>query len=350
MRLKFWERETSLETRQESSYTDTLTQLLVNQARGTTAANVNESGALEVASGIVGRCFSSVRIRTARPAVVSALSPSLLNTIGRSLIRSGEAVYLVKIQGGRLRLIPCSSWDVAGGYDENSWMYHVTLAGPSESVGMTVSGERVLHFRYATDAARPWKGIGPLDAAREAARLNAETNTLLADESSGPRGSVLPLPKNPDGTVDAIVANLKALNGGMTVVESMQGWAEKGATPKDEWLRKRIGPESPESLISLRHDADLLTLGCCGVPISMLDKADGTGLREAYRILLVSTLIPLGRVCSVEMQDKLESPGLAFDWSSIQAADVQGRARSWAALVGAGMEAEKASRLTGLND
>ena len=92
-----------------------------------------------------------------------------------------------------------------------------------------------------------------------------------------------------------------------------------------------------------------MTLAVCGVPISLLEKSDGTGLREAYRILLVSTLIPLGRMCALEMQDKLDAPGLAFDWSELRAADLQGRARSYASLVGAGMNEDRASRLSGLD-
>ena len=44
----------------------------------------------------------------------------------------------------------------------------------------------VLHFRYAADAATPWRGNGPVEVAALAGRLSTETVRALAEESSGP--------------------------------------------------------------------------------------------------------------------------------------------------------------------
>ena len=309
MNLKFWQRHTPLEARQDSQ-TDALVQLLVNAAGGGTLANSSESGALEVASGLVGRCFASAKIKTARPLVVQALSAPVLGMIGRSLIRKGEAVFLIQVERGGVQLYPCSSWDISGGFHPESWVYTVNLSGPNDTSTITVRGESILHFKYAVEPERAWKGIGPLQAATAAARLDAETNTLLGDIASGPRGSLLPIPKNPDSSVDAIVENLKKLAGGISVVESMAGgWDDKAAKPGTEWDSKRIDPTTSASMVELRHAADLLALGACGVPIAFLEKADGTLLRESARILLTMTLIPLGRTCALELQDKLDAPG-----------------------------------------
>ena len=99
-----------------------------------------------------------------------------------------------------------------GGFHPDSWVYTVNLSGPNDTSTITVRGESVSAFQIRrTEPERPWKGIGPLQAATAAARLDAETNTLMADISSWtPRKHCLPIPKNPDSeAVDAIVANLK---------------------------------------------------------------------------------------------------------------------------------------------
>ena len=347
MTWKFWQTDPALETRSDS-LTDTLIQLLVSNATGASLANVNESGALEVASGLVGRCFQAAKVKTARSSIIDAVPSTLLGMIGRSLIRRGEIVFLIKMESGRLRLYPCSSWDISGGYSPESWVYNLTLSGPGESVTMTAPSSRVLQFTYARDPERPWEGVSPMKAAALAARMNSEANLLLTDEASGPRGSILPVGKDPDTTVDSIVSKLKSLSGGVAMVESMSQWGTTKDLPKDEWMTKRIGPTTPESLNELRRQSDLLVLGACGIPTALFDKSDGTGLREAYRLLLVGTLIPLGRGVSLELGEKLDAPGLVIDWSEARAADIQGRARSFQSLTSSGMDAERAANLSGL--
>ena len=338
-----------LETRADS-LTDALVQLLVNNATGASLANVSETGALEIASGLIGRCFQAAKIKTARASIIDAVPSRVLGMIGRGLIRRGEVLFYIKVQGGAINLFPCSSWNVEGGYNPESWQYNVTLSGPGENVTLRAPAERVLHFKYSVDPERPWKGIAPLGAAVLAGRLNSEANLLLADESSGPRGSILPVAKDPDVTVDSIVSKLKTLGGGVAMVESMSQWGTTKDLPKTEWETKRIGPTTPDSMNELRRQSDLLVLGACGIPTALFDKSDGTGLREAYRLLLVGTLVPLGRGVSLELGEKLDAPGLVIDWSEARAADIQGRSRSYQSLVGAGMDATRAARLSGLDD
>ena len=66
------------------------------------------------------------------------------------------------------------------------------------------------------------RGIGPLQAAHLAGRLSAEVSTALADELSGPRGALLPLPNldGTDPTIDLLKEDIKALGGGLAFVES----------------------------------------------------------------------------------------------------------------------------------
>ena len=98
---------TPLETRQDGSgYTDALLSLLVAQAQGNaTKADVNSSGALELAAGVIGRAFASAQVETPRQLVKDILTPSTLAHIGRGLIRAGEAVFAIDVAGGSSRLI-----------------------------------------------------------------------------------------------------------------------------------------------------------------------------------------------------------------------------------------------------
>ena len=69
---------------------------------------------------------------------------------------------------------------------------------------MTTPASSVLHFRYACDSAKPWRGNSPLEVAALAGRLSAETVNQLADESGGPVGRLLGILK--DGDDDTVAA------------------------------------------------------------------------------------------------------------------------------------------------
>ena len=43
----------------------------------------------------------------------AALTPAYLQQIGRAMIQYGEMLYLLRTDGGVLRLAPAQSWDVA---------------------------------------------------------------------------------------------------------------------------------------------------------------------------------------------------------------------------------------------
>ena len=149
-------------------------------ARGDGAA-ATATGALEAAAGFVQRAFASAEVE-APDMIARALTPACLGMIGRALIRGGE-----------LRLWPCESWDVSGNYRD--WRYRLTCGGRSRTrTFKSVESTSTLHFRYAVDPSRPWRGLSPLAVASLAGKLSAETAAALSDEASGPRGAFLPVP------------------------------------------------------------------------------------------------------------------------------------------------------------
>ena len=128
MILKDWIRGKP-ETRQ-AGYTDGIIELLLERA----GSNVSEPRArdlavVEVAAGLVGRAFSNATLTGATPAVEAALTPSVLSQIGRALMRAGDDLWLIEVEGGQIVLRQAHSWDVQGGIRD--WTYDGNIGTPS---------------------------------------------------------------------------------------------------------------------------------------------------------------------------------------------------------------------------
>ena len=275
----------------------------------------------------------------------------MLERIGRELTRTGECLFYFRVGRDGLRLFPVVSHDITGTFDPFSWRYRLDLSGPSGTWSINARPEQVLHVKYMVEKERPWQGVGPLDVARSAGRLSAEVNTALKDEASGPRGSVLPVPKDGgEKTLETLKAQLSGLNGKTALVETTAGGWGQGQVqaPRGDWKPQRLGANMPDSLVALRNDADRLILAVLGVPIGLLEKTDGGGMRESWRQLLHATIAPLGKIVETELRSKLDSPALSFSWSELRASDISGRARAFGSLVAGGMEIDKALAVTGL--
>ena len=339
----------------ESSFTDTLVSQIVARAGGAVSARPTATGALEACAGMIGRAFSAASVE-GPTMLTAALTPAVLNLIGRELVRRGEVVFNVDVPVDALELTPCADWDVQGGFDPEAWLYRLNLAGPSET---TTIGHRpasgVLHFKWAYEPARPWRGLSPIAAAALAGRLSAETAAALADESSGPRGSLLPIPVDgSDPTVDALRADLRALNGKLALVESMKsGWggaSNSREAPVADWIARRIGAAPPAGLVNLHETASREVALCCGVPTALLaESPTGTGTREAWRQFLFGTVAPLGKLVADELSRKLGAP-ISLTWADLRASDLAGRARAFQSLVNGGMDVSRAAGLAGLMD
>ena len=283
-------------------------------------------------------------------AAAEVLTPACLGLIGRQLIRRGELVMLITTEGGRLALLPASSYSVTGEPDPQSWRYEVTIGGPSETLthyGVPSAG--VVHVRYAVDPADPWRGVGPVQVASLAGRLSAETAAALADESSGPRGSFMAVPIGGDSpAVSALKKDIRAAKGDLLLGKggSWDQAAEGGNSAN--YRAQRFGPNPPASMVDLVDLASREILGACGIPASLFgDRGDGSAQREAYRRVLHATVAPLGKIVARELSDKLET-AVAFDWAELRAGDIATRARAFKSMIESGLDLEKAAALSGL--
>ncbi len=301
-------------------------------------------GAVEVAASMFARAFAGASVEPAG-ARTAALTPAVLSSIARRLITSGESVFLIDVDGGAVRLSEASSWNVTGDADPATWRYQVSTTGPSTTTTRWVPGDQVVHVRYAVSHAEPWRGLAPLTLAGETGRLARLLERALADESSGPTGSLIPMPADTGGESDdpeddgdpfaKLKAQIARLRGRAGLVESVASGHGEGraAAPQDDWKPRRLGANPPASLPELRRAVEETVLSCCGVPPGMA-RSEGGESRESYRRWFAASVLPLAALVETELRHKLDTPALRLDFASLAAADVHGRARAWRSLVG----------------
>lgn len=346
-----WPGQKALEERigelESRSYTDAITAALFSSTAGESTGKATATGALEACAGFVGRAFATSEVK-GEPMYAEALTPACLAHLGRSLIRYGEMLLLIRTDGGRLRLAPAQSWDIQGDPDPETWRYRVSLGGASSiETYHDVPAAGVVHVQYSFDAREPWRGVSPLASASLAGRLSAETMAALADESSGPRGSFLSVPVDgQDPTIESMKRDIPSARGKVLLGQGGD-WDAGGTGGRALWETKRFGPAPPAGLVELAKRASMEVYAACGLSMALFDESDGTSKREAYRQALHGTVAPLGRIVSDELSRKLATP-IALDWTELRAGDIAGRARAFQALVGGGMDITVAAAASGI--
>ncbi len=339
------------EVRESQPFTDGLTELLVDLAGGTSRADPSAIAALEAATALYAGAFAGAEVESER---AEAITPSARALMARDLIRRGESVHLVEVLANRVTLLPVGSWDVRGGWREDSWFYRLDLFGPSGNVTRFVPGASVVHARYAVDAARPWLGISPLGWARVTGTLAANLERRLSEEAGAKVAHLLPVPQDggsggDDDPLGPLKADLGRAKGETVLVETTSaGWGEgRMSAPMRDWQPSRIGANPPEVLPGLRRDVFGAVLSACGVPVSLVTDADGTSQREAFRRWLTASVIPLGGLLAAELSAKLEAP-VRFDFTGLYAHDLAGRAAAFQRLASGGMAVGEALAISGL--
>lgn len=337
-------------TEKRSGYTDLIVKGLLTEATGT--ASALSSGAVEVVAGAYQRAFQAVRITPSSMAAV--LTATLLGDMGRRLVRSGEAVYLIGVETGATRptLYPASQWDIQGdSYRPSKWKYVLTLETPTGGAKqLTASAEQAFHVRFSTDPLRPWSGSSPLATAPDAAKLAANSERQLSQEAGGPVGGLLPVPQSgEEAQLSGLQADIKALAGRTALVETTSGGFDTGRAnaPLADWKQQRIGASPPAPLVALRRDALETVCSMYGLPPSLVIDADGTGQREAWRRFAMGTIEPLLHVVAEECAAKLEA--VEFDLFDLWAHDLAGRAAAYQRLRQTEMPEGQAQILAGLD-
>ena len=333
------------------SYTDAVVQAILSRSGGAALAIPASAACVEMASGVVCRAFQAAEVKGTTPTVEAALDSSCRGLIGRTMLRNGEALFLIRVTSGMIRLLPVESSTVTGDPDPQTWLYELTAGGPSGTKTYTdVPPESVLHFRYAFDPSRPWEGVGPLQAGTLAGRLAGNLAGALANEAGTPHGYLLPLSKDgQDASLTDLRTDLGKADGGLFTVETMANALRDGPGKGPAgWESKRIGANVPPAIVQLQELATKEVLSMFGVSPALFAGADGTAAREAWRQALHGLIQPLARVVETELRAKLDSPALSLDFSALSASDISGRARAFQSLVGGGASMQDAAAASGI--
>ena len=356
--MGFWDWFTT--ENRESSFTNLVVGHLLASAEGTNA-DAGALAVLETASGLYGRAFSLADVTPASRRTLG-LNPCTLELIGRELIRSGEIVLVPEVGPGGLALLPASDWDITGGANPQSWIYRVTLPGPSSLLTRNLPASGVIHCQYARSPIHPWRGVSPLTRAKATGKIAANLEVRLGEEMAGRSGHLLPVPGDPgDSRFDGLKADLAGLRGNTAMVSSTASGFEQGPAAggrAEDWKPIRFGADPPESLDAIRTSTGRAILGACGVPVALADPGSsaGTALREGLRQFLHLSVQPLGALVAAELAAKLEVPGLMLKFRRLHAADIAGRARAYGSLVNAksgetpAMDPDRAAAIAGLED
>ena len=330
-----------------ASLTDSVVNAILASASGGGVRTALATSALESAATLYANALSSCSI-SGPSSVTRALSADWRATAASSLIRRGQALYIIGADpesGLALELV--SHWDVHGGPQRSSWYYRCELAGPSSTSWQTRSAASVLHLHWLTDAARPWAGISPLQHASDTGSLAGWIDKRLSEEASGPTGSFLPVAKyepgadadladaDADDPLAALRRDIGAARGQVLAVETQMSLADSPASaPRRDYQVARFGANPPRDLVELREQVTRDVGTACGIPRALLDSsASGQAARESWRQFVAAAVDGLCRRVEAQILDQI-GVEVAFDTAPLGGRDVQARAAAFRRLAG----------------
>ena len=339
-------------------YTDAVVAAIEAQAAAT-VADVSATAAIEAAAGALSRAFASAEIDG--PAwVQDAVKPAWLAQVGRSVLREGASLSVIHMaRDGTVHLVPAAFWnfealDVPGAELERDWHCRVTTYGPSSSYTRLLPRDQLIFLRWGTSPGTRYRGQGPTSWAHLTARLQGEAERSLADEARGPLAQLVAVPADggaDDGEDDPLAdlrADIAKARGKALLVETTAAGFDQGrvAAPQKDWQANRLGPQPPDSMVTLSDSAFARMLGACGCSPALFDDSDGTAKREALRQWHLGTVQPLARILERELSDQLETDiRLRFDLYNV---DLAGRAQAFQKLVAGGVAVNEALATSGL--
>lgn len=355
-----WQREPEIRS---SNYTDSILSSLLSNATGGGAKTALATAALGQCAALYGAALASCEL-SGPSHVVRALGASWRASVASELVRHGQTMYLIDADPARgLALQPVASWDAYGGPDPSTWAYRIERAGPSSTSWRTVPAGGVLHLRWLTDPARPWAGVGPLQHAADTGSLAGWLDKRIAEESSGPVGSFLPVARsevepevdfedNDDPAADPLHAlrqDVGKAAGRLLIVESQIAAADSPASaPRRDLQVARFGANPPEALIELRDRVALDVGGACGIPRALLMSTTSAGaLREGWRQFVATGVDALCRKIEAQIAEQV---GAAVSLSSepLAGRDLLARGATVARLVKAGVTVPDARAAAGI--
>ena len=308
------------EARASESLAQDYTGLLLAQslaaARGD-GGNIRSQAAYRGALTLIGH---STGVATLEGQHSAALQPHL-STISRAMIDVGQSDWLIQVDSdGELMLLPVTVATVVGGPDPRTWLYSLTMSGPSEAVTLQRPGESILSFRLRVDQKIPWRGRPAIDSIGTGALL-VQLEAQMCDEAK-----VTPARVIAGGAVAEQAGDISELIGAGGVVGITQAIAsrEDPSGIKAGVIRNEVTAPS----VSLHTKLATMICGAMGVPADLvLGSSSESGSRESMRRLGSTTIQNILVTVAREWELKM---GTALEWNlnNLRSSDEVSRARA----------------------
>ena len=252
--------------RNSGGFTDSLVADAVAQATGV-AVSAGITGGLQVAAGLVSRSLSAATV----DGDMGLLTPHVLASMGFDMVRHGQSLWRFGVDDdGRPRLTRAyASSDpvVTGGPEPESWVYALTVPGPTATRTEWVGADTVLHVRINESSYLPWRGQAPLSIAALTGRLAGELESALAREARVPNKRLITAPGGlTDPQKEAIRGRIENFTRSVEFPETTnKGFgAGPGNAPQADWVPRRLGHEYGTADPQVYSIAMQTVLGCCG--------------------------------------------------------------------------------------
>ena len=242
-----------------------------------------------------------------------------LSTIARAMIDTGQSDWLINIGStGAVVLLPVTASNVVGGPDPRTWIYTLTMPGPTQTVTLQRSGEAILSFRLRADP--PWKGRPAIDSTGTGLLLCQLESQMAAESRISPARVIA------GGAIAEQASDISELIGRGGIVGITQAIASR---EDPSGIRAGvIRNEVTASTVSLHDKLSTLILGAMGVPSDLvLGSSSESGSRESFRRLASTTINNILTTISREWESKM---GTALQWNldQLRSSDEVSRARA----------------------
>ena len=336
-------------------YTDQIVDAL-EAAAASQAAGAGSSAAVECAAGALSRAFMAAKV-SAPSSLQDVVNPNWLAMVGRSLIRDGASLSVIKMDGGgRVELVPAAFWNfesVSGtGESEESWQCRVSSYSPSSSHTRLIDRDGLVFVRWGSAPGTRYQGRGPTSWASLSARTASETERSLGDEAAGPLGQMIAVPSDGgDGGDDDVLKTMKtqigAARGKALLLEPLAMVGLRVRLP----LLQVIG--KPHDWGQLRHRRwlswPLRASTGCWLRAAFLRHCSTilmAPVKRGLRRFHLGLVLPMARLLEHELSKRLDANiKLRFD---NYPTDLAGRAMAFQKLVSGGKTASEATAIAGL--
>ena len=274
-----------------------------------------------------------------------------LSTIAREMVDTGESNWLINVGvGGEVVLLPVTAAAVVGGPDPRTWVYTMTMPGPSETVTLQRSGESILSFRLRTDAKTPWRGKPAIDSTGTGALLCRLESQMHLESRVKPARVLV------GGAVAGQSRELSELVGEGGVVGLLQAIGTSTTNDPSGVRAGVVKNETSPSSVSLHTQLSTAILGAMGVPADLvLGSSSESGSRESMRRFGSTTIQNLLVTIAREWEFKMGTT-LEWDLDRLRSSDEVSRARATGSranavqrLVQSGVDLPQALALAGID-